>query len=286
MRAFVSATSTTASAPTIIRIEPSRGWFSLNLAELWEYRELLYFLVWRDIKVRYKQTVVGVAWVLIQPLVTTAIFALVLGRLAGLPSEGVPYVPFVFAALLPWQQFAGALSRAGSSLVASASLLTKVYFPRLIVPVAAVVAGVVDLLVSLAILAGLMAWYGLTPGWAVLTLPVFAAGALVVAFAAGVWLSALNVKYRDVQQVIPFLVQAWMFASPVVYTRELIPGGTWRTLYDLNPMTGMIQGFRWALFGTQPPGLFALLSMVAVVAVLVSGLIYFKRVEDTFADVV
>lgn len=286
VRAFVSATSTPASAPTIIRIESSRGWFSLNLAELWEYRELLYFLVWRDIKVRYKQTVLGVAWVVIQPLATAAIFAFIFGRLASLPSGGVPYLVFVFAALLPWQLFAGALSRAGTSLVNSANLLTKVYFPRLLVPLAAIVSGLVDFAVSLVILGGLMVWYRVPPSWNLLTLPLFVLLALLAALGTGLFLSALNVQYRDVQQVIPFLVQAWMFLSPVVYSEELIPAGTVRFLYNLNPLTGVVQGFRWALFGAAPPTVITLISGVLVVLVVVSSLVYFKRVEDTFADVV
>jgi lipopolysaccharide transport system permease protein len=285
-RILVSVTSTTASAPTIIRIEPSRGWFALNLAELWEYRELLYFLVWRDIKVRYKQTMLGVAWVVIQPLATAAIFAFILGRLASLPSGGVPYLLFVFAALLPWQLFAGALARAGTSLVNSANLLTKVYFPRLLVPLAAIVSGLVDFAVSFVILGGLMVWYQVPPSWNLLTLPLFVLLALLAALGTGLFLSALNVQYRDVQQVIPFLVQAWMFLSPVVYSEELIPAGTVRLLYNLNPLTGVIQGFRWALFGAPPPTVITLVSGVLVVLVVLAGLVYFKRVEDTFADVV
>jgi len=283
---MVSASLTPEAVPATVRIEAARGWFSLNLREVWAYRELLYFLVWRDVKVRYKQTVVGVAWVILQPLVTTAIFAVIFGRFAGLPSEGVPYTVFVFAALVPWQQFSGALSRAASSLVVSSNLLTKVYFPRLIVPMAAAVVGVVDLAVSLAILAGLMVWYGITPSWAVLLVPVLAALALFVAFAIGLWLSALNVKYRDVQQVVPFLIQAWMFASPVAYSAGIIPAGKWRLLYELNPLVGVIQGFRWALFGTPLPGKMTLVSLGLVALVLIGGLIYFKRTEDTFADVV
>ena len=282
----MSAQSTPEAVPVTVKIEPTRGWVLLNWRVVWQYRELLYFLVWRDVKVRYKQTVVGVAWVILQPLVTTAIFAVIFGRFAGLPSEGVPYTLFVFAALVPWQQFSGAFSRTASSLVVSSNLLTKVYFPRLIVPMAAAVVGVVDLAVSLAILAGLMVWYGITPGWAVLLIPVLAAFALLVAFAVGLWLSALNVKYRDVQQVVPFLVQAWMFASPVAYSAGIIPAGKWRALYELNPLVGVIQGFRWALFGTPPPGGMTLVSFALVALALIGGLIYFKRTEDTFADVV
>jgi lipopolysaccharide transport system permease protein len=282
----VSAPSTPEAVPVTVRIQPARGWFSFNLREVWAYRELLYFLVWRDVKVRYRQTVLGIAWVVIQPLVTAAIFAFVLGRLASLPSGGVPYLLFVFAALLPWQLFSGALSRASLSLVSSSNLLTKVYFPRLIVPTAAVVSGVVDFAVSLVVLGGLMAWYRVPPSWSLLTLPLFVLLALLTALGTGLWLSALNVQYRDVQQVIPFLVQAWMFLSPVVYSEELIPAGTVRFLYNLNPLTGVVRGFRWALFGTAPPTPITLVSGVLVVLVLITGLVYFKRVEDTFADVV
>jgi len=287
VRAFVGATSTTASAPSIIiRIEPSRGWFPLNLAELWEYRELLYFLVWRDVKVRYKQTLLGVAWVAVQPVFTAVLFALLLGRVANLPSEGVPYVVFVFAALLPWQLFATALSRAGTSLVGSANLLTKVYFPRLVVPLAAVLGGLVDFLVSLAVIAALLFRYRLTPSWGIVLLPVFALMALLAALSVGIWLAALNVRYRDVQQAIPFLVQVWMFASPVVYSASVVPAGPLRFVYALNPLTGVIQCFRWALLGTAPPDGLMWVSFVAVAVLLLSGLIFFRRLEDTFADVV
>jgi lipopolysaccharide transport system permease protein len=282
----MSTPSTTAPPSATIRIEPTRGWFALGLREVWAYRELLYFLVWRDIKVRYKQTVLGVAWVVIQPLATAAIFAFILGRLASLPSGGVPYLIFVFAALLPWQLFSGALTRAGASLVASSNLLTKVYFPRLVVPLAAVLSGLVDFMVSLVILGVLMVRYRVAPSWNLLTLPVFVLLALLAAFGAGLWLSALNVQYRDVQQLIPFLAQAWMFLSPVVYSEELIPAGTVRLLYNLNPITGVVQGFRWALFGAPPPTAITLVSAVLVSLATLAGLVYFKRVEDTFADVV
>jgi lipopolysaccharide transport system permease protein len=282
----MSTPSTNAPPSATIRIEPTRGWFALGLREVWAYRELLYFLVWRDIKVRYKQTVLGVAWVVIQPLATAAIFAFILGRLASLPSGGVPYLIFVFAALLPWQLFSGALTRAGASLVASSNLLTKVYFPRLVVPLAAVLSGLVDFMVSLVILGVLMVRYRVAPSWNLLTLPVFVLLALLAAFGAGLWLSALNVQYRDVQQLIPFLAQAWMFLSPVVYSEELIPAGTVRLLYNLNPITGVVQGFRWALFGAPPPTAITLVSAVLVSLATLAGLVYFKRVEDTFADVV
>jgi len=282
----MSAGPAIAHAPVRVKIEPSHGWLDLGLAEVWEYRDLLGFLVWRDVKVRYKQTLLGVAWVAIQPAFTAVLFAILLGRIANLPSEGVPYVAFVFGALLPWQLFATALLRAGTSLVGNAALLTKVYFPRLIIPLAAVLGGVVDFVVSLAVMAVLMAHYRIAPGWPVALLPVFALMALVTALAVGVWLAALNVRFRDVQQVIPFLVQVWMFASPVVYSAGVVPNGPWRIVYGLNPLTGVIQGFRWALFGTAPPGGLMAVSFAAVVILLVLGVAFFRRLEDTFADVV
>jgi len=282
----MSAQAHDASAGATITIRPASGWLALNLAELWEYRELLYFLIWRDLKVRYRQTAIGVAWVVIQPLATTAIFAVIFGRLAGLPSEGVPYPLFVFAALLPWQLFSGGISRAAVSLVSNANLLTKVYFPRLLVPLAAVLSGIVDLSVFFVILAGMMGWYRVTPSWAVLTLPLLVVIAVLAAMAIGIWLAAFNVRYRDVQQAIPFLIQIWFLASPVAYSGSLVPAGPWRVLYNLNPMTGVIQGFRWALFGKTPPDPLAWVSVAVIVVLFVAGLFYFRRLEDSFADVV
>jgi len=282
----MSAQAQDAAAATTITIRPASGWLALNLAELWEYRELLYFLIWRDLKVRYRQTAIGVAWVVIQPLVTTAIFAVIFGRLAGLPSEGVPYPVFVFAALLPWQMFSGAISRAAVSLVSNANLVTKVYFPRLLVPLAAVLSGLVDLTVFLVILAGMMGWYRVTPSWAVLTLPLLVLVVVLAAVAIGILLAALNVRYRDVQQAVPFLIQIWFLASPVAYSASLVPAGPWRVLYNLNPMTGVIQGFRWALLGKGPPDPLTWISLAATVVLLVGGLLYFRRFEDSFADVV
>jgi len=270
----------------ITRIAPSKGWGSLDLRELWRYRELLFFLAWRDVKVRYKQTLLGVAWAVLQPMLTMVIFSVIFGRLAGLPSEGVPYSLFSYAALLPWQLFAGSLQRAGTSLVGSANLLTKVYFPRLIIPLAAVGAVVVDFGIAFVVFLGLMAWYRVLPTLAVLTLPFFVLLALATALAVSLWLSALNVQYRDVQYAIPFLVQAWMYASPVAYSAGLVPTGFWRIVYGLNPMAGVIQGFRWALLGTQPPDELMAVSVVMVLVLLVSGLFYFRRMEKTFADVV
>jgi lipopolysaccharide transport system permease protein len=256
------------------------------LRELWEYRELLYFLAWRDVKIRYKQAALGVTWAVIQPLLTMVIFSVIFGQLAKLPSDGIPYPVFSYAALLPWQLFAGALQRAGTSLVGNSNLITKVYFPRLVIPISAVAAGLVDFGISFVVLLGLMAFYGNTPTWAILTLPLFVLLAALTALAVGLWLSALNVQYRDVQHMIPFLVQAWMYASPVAYSAGLIPGGPWRIIYGLNPLAGVIQGFRWALLGAAPPDELMAVSVIIVIVLLVSGLFYFRRMEKTFADVV
>lgn len=275
----------------ITYLRPVRGWISLNLPALWAYRELVYFLTWRDIKVRYKQAALGVTWALIQPLVNMVIFTVIFGRLAGMKTDdGIPqawYPIFSFAALLPWQLFQGALQRSGISLVGNANLLTKVYFPRLIIPFSAVAAGLVDFGISLLVLAGLMLYYGVSFSWNLLWLPLLIGLALLAALAVGLWLAALNVQYRDVQHMIPFLLQAWMYASPVVYSIDLIPAeGPWRILFGLNPMTGVIQGFRWALLGSSPPDGLMAVSVVMVLALLVSGLFYFRRMERSFADMV
>ena len=269
-----------------ILIRPSRGWVSLKLGELWQYRELLFFLIWRDVKIRYKQASLGIAWAIIQPLMTMVIFSVIFGHLAKLPSEGIPYPVFSYAALLPWQLFSGALTRSGSSLVGNATLLTKVYFPRLIIPLSATIGGLVDFSISFLVLLGLMLYYGLGPTWAILWLPLLIVFTLVTALSVGLWLSALNVQYRDVQHIIPFIIQAWMYASPVAYSAELIPSGPWRFVYGLNPVAGVIQGFRWALLGANPPGELMLVSVGMVVIMLVTGLCYFRRMERTFADVV
>lgn len=275
----------------VIFLKPARGWIGLNLGALWLYRELVYFLTWRDIKVRYKQAALGVAWAIIQPIVNMVIFTVIFGRLAGMQTDaGVPqewYPIFSFAALLPWQLFQGALQRSGISLVGNANLLTKVYFPRLVIPLSAAAAGLVDFGISLLVLAGLMIYYGVPFTWRLLWLLPFVALTITAALAVGLWLAALNVQYRDVQHMIPFLLQAWMYASPVVYSIDLIPaGGPWRTIFGLNPMTGVIQGFRWALLGSSPPDSLLAVSGVMVLVLLVSGLYYFRRMERTFADMV
>ncbi len=281
----MTATARSDSSQTVV-IEPSTGWVALKLGELWQYRELIYFLTWRDIQVRYRQTALGVAWAVLQPVLTMLIFSVVFGKLANLPSDGLPYPVFSFAALLPWQLFSGALTRAGTSLVGSANLLTKVYFPRLIIPISAVAAGLVDFVIAFAVLIVLMLYYGIRPGVAILWVPVLVAFSLASALAVGLWLSALNVKYRDVQHLIPFLVMAWMYASPVAYSANMIPHGKWRLLYSLNPMTGVIQGFRWALTGGEPPSEMIIVSGVVVLVLLTGGLFYFRRMERIFADVV
>jgi lipopolysaccharide transport system permease protein len=280
------ADSAVADTLPVIRIEPARGWFALDLRELWAYRELVAFLVWRDIKVRYKQTVLGVLWAVIQPVGTMVLFTVIFGRLAKLPSDGVPYPIFTLAALLPWQLFSSALLGAANSVVGSAGLITKVYFPRLVVPIAAVASNLVDFGVSLAVLVALMAWYGVAPSAAVVLLPAFVLLAVVTAFAAGLWLAALNVKYRDVRYLLPYLTQVLLFASPVAYSTSLIESPVWRTVYGLNPMAGIIQGFRWALLGAQPPADLILPGVIVTGVLLAGGLIYFRHTEDTFADVI
>lgn len=271
--------------PSVL-IQPESGWVTLKFRELWQYRELLFFLVKRDVQVRYRQTALGIGWAVLQPLLTMAIFSVVFGRLAKLPSDGLPYPIFAFAALLPWQLFSGALTRAGTSLVSSSNLLTKVYFPRLIIPISAVAAGLVDFAIGLVVLVVLMFFYGIAPGVAIVWIPLLVLFALAAALAVGLWLSALNVKYRDVQHLIPFLVMAWMYASPVAYSANLIPEGKWRVLYALNPMAGVIQGFRWALVGGEAPDSSIFVSAAVVVVLLLGGLFYFRRMERVFADIV
>ncbi len=279
-----SLKSTIEVAETVI--EPTHEWLSLRLGEVWRYRELLYFITWRDVKVRYKQAVLGIAWAIIQPLMTMVIFSLIFGQLAKLPSEGLPYPVFIYCGLLPWQLFAGALQKGGTSLVGNAHLITKVYFPRLIIPLSAVAGGLVDFAISFVVLFGLMIYFGIAPSWSILWLPLFVLFTVLTALAVGLWVSALNVHYRDVQHIIPFMVQAWMFISPVAYSVELIPEGPWRILYGINPLTGVTQGFRWALLGGHPPDELMAVSMIVVGVLLLSGLFYFKRMEKTFADVV
>ena len=271
-----------------VRYERKRGWSALELRELWKYRELLYFLTWRTILVRYKQAVIGVAWAALNPLLTMVVFTVVFNMVLGVksPSSQVPYPVFSYSGLLPWSFFAGALALSGVSLVGNANLLTKVYFPRLVIPISAVLAGLVDFGISFLVLIGLMAAYGIAPTWHIVFLPVFVALAFVTALGVSLWLSALDVLYRDVQYVIPFLVQLWMFVSPVIYPISKIPAGPLRTAFALNPMTGVIGGFRWALLGQQFPGGYVWVSLAVVGVLFITGLFYFKRMESVFADVV
>jgi len=273
------------SEPVLV-IQPSRAWFQFDLASLWQYRELLYFLVWRDLKVRYKQTAIGAAWALLQPLMTMLIFTVIFSQFAKIPSDGLPYPIFAYTALLPWTYFAGALSRSSTSVVSEAHLISKVYFPRAVLPLAGTLSGILDFAVAFVLLVGMMTWYGITPGWGLLALPFFLLLALATALAVGLWCSALNVRYRDVGYVIPFLTQCWMYASPVAYPVSLVPE-RWRFIYSLNPMAGVIEGFRWALLGKLGPDFGVMAASTVVVAVvLVGGLVFFKRMEKTFVDVV
>lgn len=270
--------------PLVIR--PSRGAMRVDVRDLWEYRELLFFLVWRDVKVRYKQTVLGVTWVVLQPLLTMVVFSVFFGRLARIPSDGVPYPVFAYAALLPWQLFSTALGGTSGSIVASQHLIQKVYFPRLVIPLATVLSGLLDFVISFGVLVALMVYFRVSPTAAVIATPAFLLLAVTTALAVGLWLCVLNVRYRDVRYAIPFLVQVWLFATPVAYPSSLVPR-RWSLLYGLNPMVGVVEGFRWALLGTATePGPQILVSTVVVIALLFGGLVYFRRSEATFADVV
>jgi lipopolysaccharide transport system permease protein len=286
----VEMTKNNVSAPTgegvqVTVIQPSRGWSPLNLRELWKYRELLYFLTWRDIKVRYKQTVLGAAWAILQPLLTMVVFSIFFGSLANVPSDGVPYPIFAYVALLPWQLFSYSLQNAGNSLVGSQNLITKVYFPRLVIPISAVLSGVVDFAIAFLVLIGMMFYYGIPLRWTMLTLPLFVLLALATSLAVGLWLSALNVKYRDVRYVIPFLTQFWLFLTPVAYPSSMVPAAI-RPFYGLNPMAGVVEGFRWALLGTTGGmGPLMVVSVIVVLVLLVGGF-YYRRFERTFADIV
>jgi lipopolysaccharide transport system permease protein len=270
----------------VIRIEPARGWASLQLGELWAYRELLYFLTWRDIKVRYKQTVLGASWAIIQPFFTMIVFSIFFGRLAKLDSNGLPYTIFSYSALVLWTFFANSLSMASNSLVGSANLIKKVYFPRLAAPIATVAAGLVDFALAFVLLLAMMIWYGIAPTINILFLPLFVLLAVVTALGVGLWLSALNVQFRDIRYIIPFLTQIWMFATPVAYASRIVPE-RWRTVYGINPMVGIIDGFRWSLLGTERVSLPVIgVSALTALALLISGAFYFRRMEKNFADVV
>jgi lipopolysaccharide transport system permease protein len=267
-------------------LEPPKSWLALRLGELWEFRELLYFLTWRDIKVRYKQTLLGATWAIIQPVFTMVIFSVIFGRLAKLPSDGIPYPIFSYTALLPWQLFSRAMADASSSLTTNQNMITKIYFPRLFLPASSILGGLVDFGIAFLVLLGLMVYYQTPLTWRVLWLPAFILLALVTAMAVGMWLSAVNVRYRDVKYVTPFLVQIWLYATPIAYSRTLIPD-EWQLIYSLNPMSGVVDGFRWVLLGQSVEiGWLFSVSVLMVVVLFIGGLIYFQRMERTFADLI
>jgi lipopolysaccharide transport system permease protein len=282
---MISETKSFADTP-VIRIAPSTGSFAGTLREVWEFRELLFFLVWRDVKVLYKQTAIGAAWAVIQPVLTMLIFTLIFGRFAKIPSDGVPYPVFAYAALLPWMYFSKALNQSTLSLVTNSNLITKVYFPRVMLPMAAMLGGLVDFALSFAVLLGLILWYGISPNLSIILLPGFVFLMMFTALSVSLWLSAINVRYRDVGQAMPFLIQIWMLASPVASPSSLVPEN-WRLLYSINPMAGVIEGFRWAMLGKEAPDVLAIMISIAIVSTLLfTGLFFFKRMEETFADVV
>jgi lipopolysaccharide transport system permease protein len=273
-------------APPVVRIEPSRGWASLRLVDLWHYRDLLYFFVWRDIKVRYKQTVLGAGWAILQPFFTMVIFTIFFGRLAKMPSDGVPYPIFAYTALVPWTFFSNGMVGAINSVVGGGSLIKKVYFPRLVMPLAAVLGGIVDFLFAFTVLIAMALYFGVTPSWRLLALPGFIVLAVMAALSVALWLSALNVQYRDIRHIAPFIVQVWLFATPIAYPSSLL-SEPWRTVYGLNPMVGVVEGFRWAMLGSGPgPGSMMFVSALVCVLLLVGGAYYFRRVERTFGDIV
>ncbi|MGV7223628.1 MAG: ABC transporter permease [Nitrospinales bacterium] len=270
----------------VVRRQARPGWVAIDFAELWQYRELLVFYAVRDIKVRYKQTLLGAAWAILQPVMTMVVFSIFFGKLAGVPSDGLPYPVFSFCGLLPWQLFSFALTQSSNSLVQNAHVLTKVYFPRLIIPFASVIAGLVDFAIAFVVLVIMMLYYNIIPGWALITLPLFVLLALAAALSVGLWLSALNVKYRDVRYTIPFLTQLWLFVTPVAYASSLVPS-KWQAVYAINPMAGVVEGFRWALLGkAAPPGTMFIISVAATAILLAGGLFYFARMEKTFPDII
>jgi lipopolysaccharide transport system permease protein len=276
----------TATTRPITDIRPATGWFDLDLGAVWRYRELLFYLVWREVKIRYKQAALGVAWAVIQPLLTVLIFTLIFGFFARFPSDGLPYSVFTLAAVLPWTYFAEALRRSATGLVADSDLVKKIYFPRLIIPFAGAASPLVDLAFGMLILGALMIWYGIHPTWALLSLPLWIALTLMLALSAGLWLAPINVRYRDVMHTLPFVILIWMYATPIVYSLKMVPE-KWRMLYSLNPMVGITEGFRWALLGTSPPNPVAVGVSAAFVALaLVGGIVYFRRMERSFADVI
>lgn len=282
---MMEVTNSKLDAPLIL-IKPSKGWVSLKLHELWEYRELLYFLTWRDIKVRYKQTILGAAWAVIQPFFTMVVFSVFFGKLAKIPSDGIPYPLFTYAALVPWTFFANGLNQSSNSLVGSANLITKVYFPRMVIPISSIFSGVLDFILAFIVLLGMMVFYGTFPTLNIFWVPFLLFLAFVTALGVGMWLSALNVQFRDVRYTLPFLTQFWLFATPIAYPSSLL-AEPWRTIYGINPMVGVIEGFRWALLGTDTaPGPVIIISSLTALVILFGGVFYFRRMEKSFADVV
>jgi lipopolysaccharide transport system permease protein len=286
MTAAVEVKRSKTASGDVVRIAPSRGWVSIRLSELWEYRELLYFLTWRDIKVRYKQTALGASWAIIQPFFTMVVFSLFFGKLAKLPSDGIPYPIFSYAGLVPWTFFANGMNQSANSVLSSANLVRKVYFPRLVIPVSNVLGPGVDFLIAFIVLLGMMLYFHIVPTIHCLWLPLFLLLALITSLGVGLWLAALMVHFRDVRHLVGYITQLWMFATPIAYSSSLLPE-RWRTLYGLNPMTGVVEGFRWALLGTQtPPGPIMAVSALASTVLLITGAFYFRRMERSFADVV
>ncbi len=268
-----------------VRIQPSKGWVTIDFGELRDYRELLYFLTWRDIKIRYKQTIMGISWAVIQPFFSMVVFTIFFGRMAKMPSDGVPYPVFSYSALVSWTFFTTAVTQAANSLVGNANLLKKVYFPRLYIPVASILACLVDFLLAFLLLLGIMAWYHLSVTWHIIWVPFFTLVAVITACGTGLWLAALNVQFRDVRYTVPFLLQLWLFLTPVVYPTSMLKG-SWQIFYSLNPMVGVVDGFRWALLGTGgAPGVNMMVSLVVAGLLFLSGVFSFRRMEKTFADV-
>ncbi len=274
----------------ITYLRPTKGLAALNLKDLWDYRELIYFLTWRDLKVRYKQTLLGFTWVILQPVINMVVFTVLFGQLLQVPTDGIPYPIFSFAALLPWLYFASSLTRSSTTLVGSANLISKVYFPRMVIPIAGVLSGLVDFLVSLIVLIGMMLAFKIIPTFNLLLLPVFLFLALLTALGFGLWLSALNVRFRDINHLVPFIIEIWKYATPVIYGSTLIPE-RFRFILGLNPMTGVVEGFRWAILGSKyvenfDPGPLFIFSITITIVVLISGIIFFKNTERTFADII
>lgn len=279
-------TNAIAAEPPVLHIAPPHGWWEVDFRELWQFRELIYFFVWREIKIRYKQTAIGAAWAILQPALAMIVFALFFGKLAHMPTEGLPILVFYYAALLPWMYFANSLSNATSAMVLNQSMITKVYFPRLALPVSVVLSGLLDFAIGCLLLIPLLAYYRIRPGLPLLWFPIFLFLIVLMAVGAGLWLSAMNAMYRDVRYVVPFLIQLWLFGSPVAYASSIVPA-KWRWLYGLNPMAGVLEGFRWSLTGHgDPPGRLLIVSVAIMLAVLATGLFYFQKMEGTIADVV